>query len=680
METIWEPTPRSIERARITRYLRWLENERGLRFAHYAALWRWSVDDLEAFWASIWDFFGVRASAPYATVLAADVMPGAEWFPGATLSYAEHALARRDGHPALVARSETRGLDRTTTVTYAELAAQVAAVRAGLARLGVRRGDRVVAYMPNIPETVVAFLAAASLGATWASCSPDFGTRAVIDRFAQLAPTVLLAVDGYRYGGKDFDRTGEVAEIERALPTLRAIVVVPYLASSVSAGRTSWAELGSNTAPLAFEQVPFAHPLWVLYTSGTTGLPKGLVHGHGGILLEHLKSLHLHNDLGADDRFLWFTTTGWMMWNYLLGILHLGGTALLFDGNPGFPDLSTLWRFAAETRMTYFGTSAPFLHACMKAGITPGRDLDLSALRGIGSTGAPLSPEGFRWVREMLGRPILLGSVSGGTDLCTAFVQSCPLLPVRAGELQCAALGAKVEAYSPEGRPVVDEVGELVITRPMPSMPVRLWNDPDMRRYRAAYYDMFPGVWRHGDWIRFTPEGSCVIYGRSDATLNRGGVRMGTAEFYRVVEETPEVSDSLVVEVEEDDGKLVLFVVLRPGASLDDGLRRRLNGALRRELSPRHVPDRILAVPSIPKTLNGKKLEVPVKRLLAGQPLATAVSEGAVADPASLTELVDAYRREVAPVADPFLPLASAAQGRTPGRTRRRRSRRRPRG
>ncbi|HEX9435652.1 MAG TPA: acetoacetate--CoA ligase [Candidatus Limnocylindria bacterium] len=646
MATIWEPTPGSIERAHITRYLRWLERERGLRFTDYAALWRWSVTDLDAFWASIWDFFGVRASRPYTRVLAKDEMPGAEWFPDAALNYAEHALARRDDHPALVARSETRGLDRTTTITYAELAAQVAAVRAGLVRLGVRRGDRVVAYMPNIPETVVGLLATASLGATWASCSPDFGTRAVIDRFAQLEPIVLLAVDGYRYGGKDFDRAAETSEIERALPTLRATVVLPYLRDALPPGRTSWAELASQTAPLAFEQVPFAHPLWVLYTSGTTGLPKGLVHGHGGILLEHLKSLHLHNDLGADDRFFWFTTTGWMMWNYLAGILPLGGTALLFDGNPGFPDLDTLWRFAADTQMTYFGTSAPFIHACLKAGITPGATLDLSSLHGVGSTGAPLSPEGFRWVAESLGRPILVGSVSGGTDLCTAFVQSCPLLPVRAGELQCAALGAKVEAWSPEGTPVIDEVGELVITHPMPSMPVRLWNDPGMERYRASYFGMFPGVWRHGDWIRFTPEGSCVIYGRSDATLNRGGVRMGTAEFYRVVEELPEVSDSLVVEVDEDDGRLVLFIVLRAGALLDDDLRRRIGAALRRELSPRHVPDRILAVGAIPKTLNGKKLEVPVKRLLAGQPMSSAVSEGAVAEPSSLSALVDAYRRE----------------------------------
>ena len=648
METIWEPTAEVIERANITRYRRWLERERGLRFGGYADLWRWSVGDLEAFWASIWDFFGVRASRPYGRVLSREAMPGAEWFPGVELSYAEHALARRDDHLALVARSETRGLDRTETLTYAELAECVAAVRAGLLRLGVRRGERVVAYMPNIPETVVAFLATASLGATWASCSPDFGTRAVIDRFAQLEPAVLLAVDGYRYGGKDFDRTAELAAVERALPGLRATVVLPYLREDGAAGRIAWSELTAEPGELAFERVPFEHPLWVLYTSGTTGLPKGLVHGHGGILLEHLKSLALHNDLGPQDRFFWFTTTGWMMWNYLLGILPLGGTALLFDGSPGHPDLATLWRFAADTRMTYFGTSAPFIHACMRAGIDLG-DLDLTALRAVGSTGAPLSPDGFRWVTQALGRAIPVGSVSGGTDLCTAFVQSCPILPVRAGELQCAALGAEVEAFSPQGRAVGGEVGELVITRPMPSMPVRLWNDPDMQRYHASYFEMFPGVWRHGDWIRKNEDGSCVIYGRSDATLNRGGVRMGTAEFYRVVEELPEVGDSLVVEVGDGGSELVLFVVPRAGAKVDDALRGRIAAALRRELSPRHAPDLIIAVPEIPKTLNGKKLEVPVKRLLQGEPLVKAVSEGAVANPDSLSALVDAYRRAAAP-------------------------------
>jgi acetoacetyl-CoA synthetase len=606
------------------------------------------VTDLDAFWSSIWTYFGVRSSRPYQRVLARDTMPGASWFPGADLSYAEHALTRRDDHPALIARSETRGLENSTTVTYAELARQVAAVRAGLVRLGVSRGDRVVAYLPNIPETVVALLATSSLGAIWSSCNPDFGIRAVVDRFSQLDPKVLFAVDGYRYGGRDFDRTSELAEIARALPSLRATVIVPYLrpdaAPARSGARMSWAELASETAPLEFAQLPFEHPLWVLYTSGTTGLPKGLVHGQGGILLEHLKSLALHQDLGPDDRFFWFSTTGWMMWNYMLGVLPLGGTAILFDGSPAYPDIGTLWRFAADVGVTYFGMSAAFIQACMKAGIAPGRENDLRRVRAVGSTGAPLPPQGFKWIVDALGRSVPVGSASGGTDVCTAFLQSCPLLPVRAGELQCAALGAKIEAYSAEGKPVVGEVGELVITRPLPSMPVYLWNDADGARYRASYFDMFPGVWRHGDWIRFNADGSSVIYGRSDATLNRGGVRMGTSEFYRIVEQLPEIKDSLVVEVGGESAELVLFVVLAADAKLDEPLRRRINETLRRELSPRHAPDRILAVPEIPKTLNGKKLEIPVKRLLMGQPLAGAVSEGAVANPASLGVLVEAYR------------------------------------
>ncbi len=605
------------------------------------------MTDLDAFWSSIWDHFGVRSSRRYDRVLARDTMPGASWFPGAELSYAEHALARRDDHPALIARSETRGLENSATLTYAELARQVAAARAGLARLGVTRGDRVVAYLPNIPEAVIALLATSSLGAIWSSCSPDFGTRAVVDRFSQLDPKVLLGVDGYRYGGRDFDRTRELADIERALPSLTATIVLPYLRPDTTVARTrsrmSWAELASESAPLEFAQLPFEHPLWVLYTSGTTGLPKGLVHSQGGILLEHLKAIALHQDLGADDRFFWFSTTGWMMWNYMLGILPLGGTAVLFDGSPAYPDMETLWRFAADVGVTYFGTSAAFIQACMKADVAP-RQKDLSRVRAVGSTGAPLSSQGFNWIVDALGRSVPVGSVSGGTDVCTAFLQSCPLLPVRAGELQCAALGAKVEAYAADGKPVVGEVGELVITRPLPSMPVYLWNDPDGKRYRASYFDVFPGVWRHGDWIRFNADGSSVIYGRSDATLNRGGVRMGTSEFYRIVEQLPEIKDSLVVEVGGDNAELVLFVVLAPDAKLDDALRRLINETLRRELSPRHAPDRILAVPEIPKTLNGKKLEVPVKRLLMGQPLAGAVSEGAVANPASLGVLVEAYR------------------------------------
>ena len=640
-DLIWEPSTESAAASALGRYLRWLA-EKGRSFPSYDALWRWSVEDLDGFWGSLWEFFEVRGTRLDARVLASREMPGAEWFPGARLNYAAHALRRRDDHPALIFRSERSGLDVLTMVSHRELADRVAAARAGLERLGVSSGDRVVAYLPNIPETVIAFLATASLGAIWSSCSPDFGTRAVVDRFAQIEPKVLLAVDGYRYGGRDFDRLSEVAAIERGLPTLVATVVIPYLrpdgALTTLRHGVSWAALTARSAALEFAQVPFGHPLWVLYSSGTTGLPKGLVHGHGGILLEHLKSLALHQDLGPEDRFFWFTTTGWMMWNYLLGILLLGGTAVLFDGHPGHPDLGTLWRLAADARVTTFGTSASFIGSCLRAGLRPGDLWDLSSLRVVASTGSPLASEGFEYVADAVKAGIPVASVSGGTDLCTAFVQANPLLPVRAGRLQCAALGANVRAFTEDGRAVVGEVGELVITAPMPSMPVFFWNDPTGERYRAAYFEMFPGVWRHGDWIEFFEDGSATIQGRSDATLNRGGVRMGTSEFYRVVEELPMIADSLVIDLGRPgaEGQLLLFVVPTAGVTLDDPLRRRIAAALRTALSPRHVPDRIIAVGEIPRTLNGKKLEVPVKRLLLGEPIGTVVSEGAVANPASL--------------------------------------------
>jgi acetoacetyl-CoA synthetase len=639
-ELLWQPAEDQKRATNIARYLDWLASTRDLRFDGYHQLWRWSVTDLDGFWASIWDYFEVGPRDADGGVLADGRMPGANWFPGTRLNYAERALRRRDDHPALLYRSEDGGV--VLTITYAELARQVAAARGGLQRLGVARGDRVVAYLPNIPEAVIGFLAAASLGAIWSSCSPDFGTRAVVDRFRQLEPKVLLAVDGYRYNGRNFDRLPEVAEIQRALPSLVATVVVAcrgQLADLTGLRHAQrWQELVSEPAPLAFDQVAFDHPLWVLYSSGTTGLPKGIVHGHGGIVLEHLKALTLHQDLFPDDRFFWFTTTGWMMWNYVVGALLIGSTAVLFDGSPGHPDMGTLWRLAHDAGVTYFGASAAYVQACMKAGIEPGERFDLGSLRALGSTGAPLPPEGFRWVLEHVKSGIPVGSVSGGTDCCAAFVQSCPLLPIYAGELQCAALGARLEAFDPAGRSVVGEVGELVLTAPMPSMPLYLWNDPDGRRYRDSYFDMYPGIWRHGDWIKITERGSAIIYGRSDSTLNRGGVRMGTSEFYRVVEDLPEVLDSLVVDLSGlgEDGRLLLFVVLAEGATLDDGLRARVSGRLREELSPRHVPDEVHAIPEVPRTLNGKKLEVPIKRILTGTPLEKAVSTGAVASTASL--------------------------------------------
>ena len=645
VSVLWQPSPERLRAATLTRYMRWLEERHELRFDDYDALWRWSTTELEAFWTSIWEFFGVRASRPWSTVLASREMPGARWFEGAELNYAENLLATGDdAAAALLHASELRDL---STLTRGELRRDVARAAAGLRRLGVGRGDRVVAYLPNIAETVVAFLACASLGAVWSSCSPDFGARSVVDRFAQIEPSVLIAVDGYRYGGHDFDRRDVVATLRQAMPGLRHTVLLPYLAASPDTASlgpvTLWDELlADEPEELRFEQVPFDHPLWVLYSSGTTGLPKAIVHGHGGILLEHLKKLHLHVDAAPDDRLFWFTTTGWMMWNFLVGGLLTGAAIVLYDGNPGHPDLGVLWDLAERTGMTCFGTSASYIASCMKAGVEPGRDHDLSRLRSLGSTGSPLSPEGFRWVYEHVKEDLWLFSTSGGTDVCTAFVGGCPLLPVHLGELQCRSLGAAVEAWDEQGHPLVDEVGELVITAPMPSMPLYLWNDPDGERYRESYFSTYPGMWRHGDWIRITERGTAVISGRSDSTINRQGVRMGTSEIYRAVAAVPEVLDSLVVDLPSAGGEgfMPLFVVLREGAELTDELQAEIRRRIREDCSPRHVPNRILQIREVPRTLSGKVLEVPVKRILMGVPPEKAASADSLANPRALDYFV----------------------------------------
>jgi acetoacetyl-CoA synthetase len=639
---LWRPPPDAGEATRIGRYVRWLADERGRSFpaGDYDALWRWSVEDLDGFWRSVWDHFGLRSSTPVGPALADAGMPGARWFPGVELNYAAHALAAEPDGPALVGLSQSRP---RIELSRDGLADQVARCRAGLERLGVGPGDRVAAYLPNIPETVVALLATAALGAVWSSCAPEFGTRSVVDRLRQIEPTVLLAVDGYRYGERVVDRAAEVAAIRDALPSLRTTVTVPYLDPRARLdGTATWAELVAEPAAPAMRDVPFDHPLYVLYSSGTTGLPKAIVHGHGGILVEHHKVLALHADLGPGDRFFWFSTTGWMMWNYLVSGLLVGATPVLYDGDPGHPDLGALWRMAGAEGVTFFGTSAPFLLACRKAGVVPSAEADLAALRAVGSTGAPLPAEGFEWVYEAVKPDLLLSSISGGTDVCTAFVGGCPLVPVRAGEISCRYLGARVEAYDEAGHPVVGEQGELVITAPMPSMPVGFWGDEDGSRYRDAYFEDHPGVWTHGDWITLYADGACVITGRSDATLNRGGVRMGTAELYSVVEALPEVADSLVVHLEDREGgpgRLVLFVAPAGGAPLDDALRDRIRTALRTELSPRHVPDEIHEVPGVPRTLSGKKLEVPVKRILGGADPDRAASRGSLANP----DVLDAY-------------------------------------
>ncbi len=646
---LWQPAAEARSATRLGEFMDFCEARTGLTFDSYNALWPWSTDaGLEDFWAAVWQFFDVRSSAPYSRVLDGRVMPGARWFEGARLNYAEHALRaaeQRGDEVALVGVSQTR--DRVE-VTWTDLADQVGRARAGLVRLGVRQGDRVAAYLPNIPETIVAFLAASSLGATWTSCAPEVGVQAVLDRFTQVEPTVLLAVEGYRYGRHAVSRVDELAAIRAGLPSLQATVVVPYPEPSMLADIIDWDELISSPAEPDFAQLAPDHPLYVLYSSGTTGLPKPIVHGHGGILLEHLKVLGLHADMRSSDRFFWFTTTGWMMWNYLVSGLVHGARLVLFDGDPNHAGPDTLWKLAADEGVTWFGVGSPFITACRRAGLAPAEAFDLSPLRAIGATGAPLPPDGFRWVYESVSPDVMLSPISGGTDVCSAFVGGSPLTPVWEGEIPTRYLACAVAAFDEDGRAVVGEQGELVITQPMPSMPVGFWGDTDGSRYRAAYFDYFPGVWRHGDWVTLTERGSCVITGRSDATLNRGGVRVGTAEIYRVAEAVAGVVDSLVVHLEAadaaDPGTLVLFVVLAADEQLDDEAKRRIRDAIRRDLSPRHVPDEVVQVTAIPTTLSGKKLELPVKKILLGAAADQVASRGALKDPAALDEVVQFAR------------------------------------
>ena len=642
---LWEPTEKMKRQANLTKYMQWLEKEKSLHFDNSEELWEWSVTNLEEFWATMWEYFHIKSSKPFKAVLNGHTMPGAQWFSGAELNYAEHVFRNATAsRPALMFQSETRPL---TEISWDELYLQVSTVAQTLRAMGVQRGDRVVSYLPNIPEAAIAFLAAASLGAIWSSCSPDFGTRSVIDRFQQIEPKILFAADGYFYNGKAVDRRTTVAELQQSLPTLQKTVLVPYLFPELSAegyhNAMLWQDMQPSNTALSFEQVPFDHPLWVLYSSGTTGLPKAIVQGQGGILLEHIKNLYLGLDLKEDDRFFWYTTTGWMMWNLLLGGLLIGTTVLLYDGSPSYPDMNALWKYAEKSKMTFFGTSAGYILACMKAVLEPGTRYDLSKLRGLGSTGSPLPPEGFQWVYDHIKQDIWLASVSGGTDVCSAFLGGSISLPVRAGELQCRSLGAKVEAFDENGRPLIDEMGELVITAPLPSMPLFFWNDPQEKRYRESYFDVYPGVWRHGDWVKITSRGSAVIYGRSDSTINRKGIRMGSSEIYRIVEDMPEILDSLVVGIERPGGNyyMPLFVVLKPGIELDDALRMKIRDKIRISLSPHHVPDDIIAIAEIPRTLNGKKLEVPIKKLFTGVPLEKAISVDSMSNPQAMNYFVE---------------------------------------
>ena len=650
---LWRPDAGKARGTRIAAFARWVREHRGVDVDEldYAGLHAWSVRDLDGFWSAVAEHLGVIFHDPPTATLGSRGMPGAQWFPGATLNYAEHALTpgpgREDGDVAVVGVVEDAP---ERVVTHAELRDLVARARAGLVAAGVGRGDRVVALAPNSVETLVTFLATASLGAVWSSCSPDFGARAVLDRFAQIEPTVLVAVDGYRYNGRAFDIRERVAALQKALPTLATTVLVPHLDPAATApGTLPWAEFTATSAPLEFVAVPFDHPLWVVYSSGTTGLPKGIVHGHGGVVVELVKILALHYDLGPSDRFMWFSTTGWVMWNILIGGLLVGATPVLYDGSPGHPDLNALWGIVERHGVAVFGASAPYLQACQKAGITPGESNDLSGMHTLGSTGSPLSPEQFTWIGGAVGEHVQISSMSGGTDVCTAFLISAPTVPVWLGELSCAALGADIHAVDEKGTDVAlsddpADVGELVINQPMPSMPVQFWADPDGTRLREAYYTDFPGRWRHGDWLRATPRGSFVISGRSDSTLNRGGVRMGTADLYAVIEGFDEVADSLVVDTtalgSAEEGALLCFLVLAEGASLAD-VEPALRRELRSELSPRHVPDRFVEVAEIPRTLSGKKCEVPVKRILAGVDPEKAVSRGALKNPDALAPFLE---------------------------------------
>ena len=638
---LWEPEPAFARKTNMAAYLKWLES-RGHSFKDYDEMWRWSVDDLEGFWGSIWKYYNV-ADADY-PVLAERKMPGARWFEGSEVNFARRVFeGERDG-TALIAKAERR---TEKSVSWQELEKRAASLAASLRERGVGPGDRVAAYLPNSPEAVIALLACASAGAVWSCCSPDFGAPAVVDRFSQISPKALIATDGYGYGGKWFDRSDAVDDIVRSLPTLKNVIGVKARAASPPIrGAEAWDDLVSGKEPPQYESVPFDHPLWILYSSGTTGLPKPIVHGHGGILVELLKTLSLHNDIRPGDRFFWFTTTGWMMWNYLIGGLLHGATAVLYNGNPSFPSMDSLWGLMDKTQTAFMGGSAAYFSSCMKAGLEPKSRHELSRLRGIGSTGSPLSAEAFEWVYSSVKEDVWLASMSGGTDVCTAFVGGCPTLPVYSGEIQCRSLGASVESYDEGGNPVVGQLGELVVTQPLPSMPLYLWGDADGKRYLESYFSMYPGVWRHGDWIEVTKRGTCIIYGRSDATIKRSGVRIGTSEVYRTVETIPEVADSMAIDLPSgDSGRMLLFVALAPGKKLDEALVEKIRSRIRADLSPRYVPDEVIEVPAIPRTLNGKKLEVPIKKVLMGGDPAKVLNRGSIADPASVDFFIELARK-----------------------------------
>lgn len=654
-EVLWTPTAADIAASRLAHYEQWLAQHHGLRFDDYQALWRWSVEHIDTFWRSIWNYFDVQADGSPEPVLGRREMPGAQWFPNARLNYAEHVF-RNASHdrPALIVRSETQA---PRAVPWSELQQLAGAFAATLRRLGVQPGDRVASYLPNQVETVAALMACASMGAVWSSCAPDMGPSVVLDRLTQIEPKVLLATDSYSYNGKLHDRQETVVKLLESLPSVKTVVHVPGpRAGERDTGWRdcmAWSEAVAEPAEMRYERVAFDHPLWIVYSSGTTGLPKAMVHGHGGIVLTHLKTLALQHDVREGDRMLFLGGTGWIVWNMMLGAMLVGATTVLYDGNPAWPDDDALWRFLDEQGVTLLGCGAAYLMNCMKKGVRPRDFAPLHKLRAINSTGSPLPVETYRWVYEAVKPDVWLASISGGTDIASGFVACAPNLPVVAGEIQCPELGVAAKAFNEAGQPVIDEVGELVITEPMPSMPLYFWNDTDGQRYRDSYFDTFTGVWRHGDWIRFTPRGTAVIYGRSDSTINRFGIRMGTAEIYRVVEEMPQVRDSLVVDLEYlgRPSFLPLFVVLQPGVQMDDALRQAICEQIRTKASARHVPNEVYVVDEIPRTLTGKKMEVPVRKLLLGAPLEKVASPDAMTNPSSMDFFVKLAAELNAPAA-----------------------------
>jgi acetoacetyl-CoA synthetase len=636
---MWTPRPEDIARAQITEFAEFAATRAGRDFAGYDDLLRWSVEDLPGFWGCVWDFFDITADREGDVVLADDTMPGAVWFPGARLNLVEQVFRDRPDDGIAVLELDENG--RREQVTWSGLRDAVASVAAVLRERGVGVGDRVVGYLPNSSEAVIAFLATASLGAVWSACGMDYAPSAALGRFGQLEPLVLFAADGYRNGGKRYDRAASVAEVRAGLATLRATISVDRLGAGAIPDSIAWADAVSRTEQLSAVCVPFEHPLWVLFSSGTTGLPKGIVHGHGGVLLEHLKAVALQSDLGPGDVFWWYTTPSWMMWNFQIAGLLVGATIVCYDGSPAYPTTDAVWRLAAELGVTMLGTSPAYLSACAKAGVRPGSEHDLSALRTLGVTGSTLPTPLFHWVAANVGDRVQIASITGGTDVVTAFAGGAPTVPVWAGEISTAYLGVALDAFDEQGRGVRDEVGELVVTRPMPSMPVMFWNDPDGSRYRDAYFDTFPGVWRHGDFVTITGHGSVIMHGRSDATLNRNGIRMGSADIYEAVEQIPEITEALVIGVDQADGGywMPLFVTLREGVDLDDELTARIRSTIREHASPRHVPDEVYAAPAIPHTRTGKKLEVPVKRMLQGGVTGKAFDAGSVDDP----DVIDWY-------------------------------------